>query len=82
MAPISALNPLMLRRFRRIQTSPDIAMWTLQEKEERAKKLVQENTKATSKMTKAERSMKEKEKKEKVGPAWIGCCWASARTDR
>ena len=39
----------------------------MQEKEERAKKLVQENTKATSKMTKAERAMKEKEKKEKVG---------------
>ena len=38
----------------------------MQEKEERAKKLVQENTKATSKMTKAERAMKEKEKKEKV----------------
>ena len=38
----------------------------MQAKEEKAKKLIQDNTKAKSKMTKAERAMKEKEKKEKV----------------
>lgn len=44
----------------------------MQAKEEKAKKLIQDNTKAKSKMTKAERAMKEKEKKEKVRSSVLG----------
>lgn len=50
----------------------------MQAKEEKAKKLIQDNTKAKSKMTKAERAMKEKEKKEKVRSRW----WLGCRTRR